>query len=1140
MTALPARFDVRGRLGVGSQGEVWLALDRERSAEVAVKRLQVTDPRHVARFKREFRALADHQHPNLVTLYELLQIDDQWLLTMEPVEGRAPEGAAEWRAALRGIVDGLGALHDTGRLHRDLKASNLRMDEAGRVVLLDFGLVGRVGQRGELIGNLDAIAPEQAARGELGPAADYYALGAMLFRALAGRPVFEGRGAQVLAKKVRHDPPSLSTVAPAVASADPALAAFVDAALQRDPAERMRQLEERRRALDLPELSASMVTRFVGREDELRWLDDRLARTRGRAHVRVRGPSAIGKSSLVRRWVDRRADALVLQGRCFELDGTDRRGIDDIVRELVLRVPPADEEEAVDLHRLFPDVIEGSFPSDAIEPAEALARAARALGAMLERGRGDAQSVVLVVDDAQWGDAASGRLLARLEGAPLLLVTIERTDAADGGLLEVLDESAPPEAVLDLGPLDDDAVRALAVARGLEDVDGIVARAEGHPFLAQELVGWQAREGSGLEAMLARRLGELPGGAARMLDVLTIAGRPMERAIVDAACRELGESAGFESTTALFRARLARSVHSSGDVELEAMHDAIRRANWVSIERRGAATRTHAAIDDAMGGLQIDDPEARAYHAEHAGRSERACELYLRGAERAGAAFRHDRAAELYASALRTMGVADTRRLDVLRARAESLGKAGLHEDAAATFAQAMEQHGERNELEALDLARLHAEHLLLAGSMHAGYDALGRCLRSAGLPPPTSRLRVLPSILAQSAWLSLRGMRPTEERPTTARDQFKMDLCYSAGLALTMTDSLTGAQYVLRSARLAASFGDRRRLARSIGLAANYAGTQSWRATARVQSMIAYVERESRALDDPYLWGLVCGARCVERFHLGEYEESLHWAQQIERAFERTGSTRERVSGQIYQLANLATLGHLEELAAERARLLADSRARGDRFGATASVVGHGYFEWICNGDPAEARRALDQALTDWGDVTFQIQHAFAAVGQSRLDLVEGRPQLALDRLAAIRLPLAASLLWRMPFIRVLLRDTAARALLARQPVRGRLRRRDARRIARLAAKIEGERLPCYDPLAALLRGALAWHEGEDGLALARVRAARRRSLDQGMRLWAAAHEQTLAELGAEPRQRTLEIRDPVALGRALSWSPG
>src|SRR5262249_25656701 len=155
-------------------------------------------------FKQEFHALADIVDPNLVVLHELIARDGLWYFTMELVRGvdflsyvrPGPKGGAvdlaRLRDALRQLVSGIDALHRASKLHRDLKPQNVLVEGGGRVVILDFGLVADVAADGlhyaadrERAGTPAYMAPEQYAGTPIGPAADLYAVGVMLYEALA-------------------------------------------------------------------------------------------------------------------------------------------------------------------------------------------------------------------------------------------------------------------------------------------------------------------------------------------------------------------------------------------------------------------------------------------------------------------------------------------------------------------------------------------------------------------------------------------------------------------------------------------------------------------------------------------------------------------------------------------------------------------------------------------------------------------------------------------------------------------------------------------------------------------------------------------------------------------------------------------
>lgn len=1110
--ALEGRFEVREHLGRGAFGEVFRALDRERGAEVALKRLHRVEPRAIVRFKHAFRSLAELRHENLAALYELLSDGERWVITMELVPGadvRAWAGAdaERWRAALPQIARGLSALHDAGHLHRDLAAANVRVTPEGRVVLLDFGLLGRIGEGGELVGSLHAIPPEMLERKPLGPAADWYALGALLYEALHGGPPFEGRSAEVLAKKLRSAPPA--------GRGDP-LSQLAVALLDRDPSARL----EAAARFGLPVSSRDRAQAFVGRRAELGAMEDALARARSgeRVHLRLRGPSGMGKTALVTRFSQGVSGALF--GRCFEHEAVPFAGLDAVIdRIALLETAPIDEEEGAALATLFPVLRRRWAPMQA-DPTAVVARAGRALSRLASAHAGGAP--VIVLDDMQWGDEDGARLLTRLGPEPALLVTVQRTGEGLGRFLPVLDAAWPPDVIVDLGPLDAASVAELAP----HAAEALLAETEGRPLLLQEaLRGGQAR--SVPEAMRAR-IEALRPPERTLLATLAAAARPLSRELALSATELLRAEASFDALTGLRAARLLELRHTTSGVTLELAHPSIAEAGRALDEK----PEVHAALDDAMEALELDEPESQGRHALAAGRRERARLAFERAAEQATATLAFDRAARLLQAVL---GLEPPDPAAVEAKLGAALSALGRSEEAAEAFERALRGRGlTLDDPESIELGRRRAEQWLHAGRIREGQEALREVLAAAGLPYP-SPSRALVSVASRQLWLSLRGTRVSRARGSP-EDSLRSDLCFSAGQALSTIDTIRGTDFVLRSLSLALAAGDRWRVARSLAFVASYAASAGPPGIERTRRAIAVLERETEALDDPYLRGMLGAARCLCAFHLADWRASHALAEEIEPIFRRVpDASRERVTAQIYRCASLAMMGEWERMEAARKELLEDSCARRDRFGSTNGGSGLMNACWLVKGDPARARHEADEAIASWSGEGFHVQHFFDLVAQGRIDLYEGRPEEALRRVEAARPRIRRSLVSRPFFVRVHVDELEARALVGRA-ARARDPEPELRRARRIARRIR-RRGEWALPFADAIDGACFALSGRKELAIPMLRRARDGYARRSMAAHARAIDRSLALLGELPSLApSAAVKDEDAFTRVLA----
>lgn len=196
-------------IGRGGMGVVFRARQKSLDRTVAVKMIQAphgATAEQLRRFRNEAKAAAALSHPNIVRVFDAGERDGQLFFAMQLVEGmslseRLREGPLDEEEAarlVRSIARAVQHLHDHGIVHRDLKPSNILLDQQGRPYVTDFGLAkfaqaeGDRTQSGIIAGTPSYMAPEQASPGRtpVGPAADVYSLGAILYELLTGRPPF--------------------------------------------------------------------------------------------------------------------------------------------------------------------------------------------------------------------------------------------------------------------------------------------------------------------------------------------------------------------------------------------------------------------------------------------------------------------------------------------------------------------------------------------------------------------------------------------------------------------------------------------------------------------------------------------------------------------------------------------------------------------------------------------------------------------------------------------------------------------------------------------------------------------------------------------------------------------------------------
>jgi predicted ATPase/tRNA A-37 threonylcarbamoyl transferase component Bud32 len=330
-------YEILQRLGAGGMGEVYRARDTRLEREVAIKTLsqeRCSQPEALARFEQEARSACALNHPNIVTIYELGQVNGTRFIAMELVNGETvreilASGPMPFRKAVAiaaQIADALARAHEMGIVHRDLKPENLMVSSDATAKVLDFGLaklldVNRaqgpnasttnITEQGVVMGTLGYMSPEQATGGEVDFRSDQFSFGSVLYEMVTGTPAFRRKTlAETTAAVLRDEPEHIGS---RMLQAPAPFIWIVERCLAKNPEQRYASTKDlardlvavRDRLADSPAHTSIIRpdnlpvqrTAFIGREHEESALRQLLSRVDVRL-VTLTGPGGIGKTRL--------------------------------------------------------------------------------------------------------------------------------------------------------------------------------------------------------------------------------------------------------------------------------------------------------------------------------------------------------------------------------------------------------------------------------------------------------------------------------------------------------------------------------------------------------------------------------------------------------------------------------------------------------------------------------------------------------------------------------------------------------------------------------------------------------------------------------------------------------------------------
>lgn len=1067
--------------------------------------------------------------------------------------------------ALLHLGGGLMALHAAGIIHRDIKPANVLCTAEGRVVLLDFGLAQDVAsppglasagwsERASRDGTPDYMSPEQAAAKPATAASDWYSVGVMLYEALTGRVPFLGTMHQVLRQKIAQEAPPLSLD---VASVPAALVSLCMQLLCRDPARRpsgedvivrLRELEagllrpagaealrdERQEPVESERL-------FIGRERQLASLTAAFAANReGQAVVvRCHGDSGAGKSLLCRQFLKEllqtERELVLLAGRCHAHEDVPFKALDGVIDSLSRFLSQRPREEALALlprdisaaARLFPVLLQVAaireLPpqriADDLQARQAAFAALRELASRLAAQK----SVVLYIDDLQWGDPDGLSLLLELLRPPdpprlLLIVAYRSEEESSSAALQLLHRGLASDLgrsvstfdvpVAALPEPDAEALALRLLPEGQKDRAAFIAsESAGNPFFITELsrasgqdaptpLAGEAAAGKRwtLDALIRARVARLPEAQQKLLSAVALAGQPVARAAT--AIAAYGDTVETDEPQALARLRaerLLRVRHASSQggprEELLVYHDRIREAVVAGLSPADAAAQ-HLRLVSGLLSIGHAEPEQLVFHLQHGGDLEGAARYAVEASAQAYKSLAYHQAVRLCRVALGTgkLAAADTL---IIKARlADALVGAGYPKEAAETYLDLAEHEPEEV---AFKRRRQAAKQFFISGHVSEGSQVLRSLLPAARLRMPRTSLGCFLSMGFHQLLIAARGLKFREraESEIPAADLLRLETC-EALASSTSQNPLLAADFAMKFLWHALRAGEPRRISVALsgvsGFLCAFGGPR-----ALVQKLLARAFEVGE--QEGYSYGV---ARCIfirgqQAWLEGRWQEALT---ELRRAVEiLRGDCMDATALIDYigslELYALRWMGGLQQLAERLQPYLKDAIDRGRRSQEMNVRLGGGFMLLLREDEPERAEEFVHTALHRLAQPDSHLPQYFGLEARLQILLYQGRAEDAWRLVCERRRGLSRSGILRMVLIGALWNGHCALvALAAGQPLRF---------VAAAERRLSRSRCPFAGPLCMLVRALSQRRLGHHAESLTLLRKA-----EEGMSLCA------------------------------------
>ena len=1062
------------------------------------------------------------------------------------------------RGSLVQLCRGLEAVHAAGKLHCDIKPSNVLVERGGRVVLLDFGLVtdysaAKVSSTQDSISGTAAyMSPEQTMGATLTPATDWYSVGVLLFEALSGVRPFRGRTADVIRAKRARDAAAVHMLNATVPNDLDELCMQL---LARDPNQRPTGAEilallepaARRATSSTGHLTADMP--LVGRESELAVLREaRSVVSNGGAPqwVYVHGRSGMGKTMLVKTMLDEIRsipEVVVFSGQCHQRESVPFKAIDGLVDNIVTHVSklPDSERNAL-MHGVGPRLVR-AFPVFA-QLLETKPSSGTQTNRNVEELRHDAftgliellrrlsknRCLVLSIDDLQWGDLDSVAFFLKLtrtpDAFPFLFIGTYRTDEAEQSVLQPLLRAELVNVTrsdIEVGPLayreSSELARRLLPATLRDDdtiIETIASESAGCPYFVAELVqadraDHEAKnrpETWSLDEALYHRISTLLPPARQLLEVIAVAGGPIAQAPVFSAANLSPEQVDAVLPTL----RSQRLIKTSGIKNLdtiETFHDRIRETIVSRLDSQ-VLIAIHRSLATNLERLDSVAPELLVAHYQGAGEHETAADYAIKAADHAVATLAFEQAARLYELAMTLVDAAypDIQRLRI--AHAEALSGAGRASEAGIAYVNAANAAPTRHE--ALDLKRKASELLLASGSISEGLDIGRKILAEAGTRLPRTGVGAIALLLWQRSLLRLRGIKLEQHRSADPEQILIAKTFTSVAMGLSMFE-MGAAAIQVRALRMSLRLGDPDSAAINLALEAGFQSCAGPSAEPGAKRLFTRANQLLEGRDNTEARGTVRVCEAIAQHLFGNFRRSMELCESAGKILgQSTHSLWARNQITVIPHSNCCHLGEYVKANRIYDDIMPLARERNDRYLTTTLTLGyHTVIALALTDNIDENRRQVAETATAWKTHRFDAMRFWGLISEANLLIYAGNGDAAWQHMTKHWTAVRRSLFLLVELSKVEMLDTKTRSALTpagkRSDRRARLRcaQRDAKQLAKTYVGA---------PIASLVRAQLAWIEQDEERAHRYLTAAAQRFDQLDMKMYAAVARRRLGEL--------------------------